>query len=124
MRTPTRSLAAVELLLILPAVLFMAALAGRYLPPAGNQLAVTAQQIVTWYASRMWTLWVLLLALPILVTASGLTTLYHFWNREPRGAARPLFPSLRRLSAEFLIAATTLASAGILAIVTLHMAAN
>jgi hypothetical protein len=57
--------AALDSVLIAPAVLFMTALAIRNLPL--SEVANTGQRIVMWYSGRMWTLWVLLLALPFAV---------------------------------------------------------
>ena len=58
-----RFVAAMELALIFPAALFMTAV----LVAAGDapqyDLARIAQRIVMWYSARMWTLWLLLLAL-------------------------------------------------------------
>jgi hypothetical protein len=62
----------------------------------------------------MWTLWVLLLALPFTVLVTGCATLRYNWNRELPHTARQLLA----------VAATTLAAGGILAIVVLHMLAN
>src|SRR5437660_10597305 len=59
----TRAIAAIELVLILPAALFMTALVLRNLP----QFEHGAQQLVMWYARRMWSWWVLLLGLPVAV---------------------------------------------------------
>jgi len=69
-----------------------------------------AEHIVTWYSGRMWTLWLLLLALPFAGLAMGCAALFRV-----RVPSQP---------AKFFIAATTLAAAAILAIVILHMAAN
>ena len=64
------------LLLILPSILFMGALVVRELQPLQNEPAHTAQQqLVMWYAALMWTLWVLLIALPFAVLATGCVTL-------------------------------------------------
>lgn len=95
-----RALATAELLLILPAALFMTALAARTLP---FQLARTADQIVMWYAGRQWTLWVLLIALPMAVLVSGGATLLQSGSRQT-----------------FVLVAAGI----ILAIVVLHMLAN
>ncbi len=121
----TRIIAATQLVLIFPAALFMAAVVLRNLP-LQYQLAHSAQQLVMWYAERMWTLWVLLLALPLTVLVTGCATLAHSWNREialPDGARQ--LPGIARAHfATLLVALTTLAAAGILAIVGLHMLAN
>jgi uncharacterized membrane protein len=63
-----------------------------------------------WYSARMWTLWLLLLILPFAVLVSGCATLLR--SRQ-RGAELPPF-----------VAGATLASAGILTVVVLHMLAN
>ena len=126
MRTQPRVIAALELMLIFPAALFMTALVVRRLRPLQYEPAHTAQRIVMWYSGQMWTLWVLLLALPCAVLVTGCATLLRGWNRdaELRNPA-PLSPfAIRAHPATLFIAATTLAAAGILAIVVLHMAAN
>jgi hypothetical protein len=126
MRWPTRIIAIFELLLISPAALFMTALIVRNLPPLQYDPAHTAQRIVMWYAGRMWTLWVLLLALPFTVLVTGGTLLL-------RGRIRDLAPPntpwrslamLRAHPASLFVAATTLTAASILVIVVLHMLAN
>lgn len=119
----TRLIAALDAFLILPAALFMAALVLRELPP----LQSSAQQFVMWYAGRVWTLWVLLLALPFTVLVTGGFTLLRSWNRGvamPEEARRWLAAVRGQSAATLFVAATTLAAAGILAIVVLHMAAN
>ena len=82
----------------------MLALVGRRLPQP--DLARSADQLVDWYAARMWTLWLLLLALPFAALATGGAALSQ--------GLRPRFP--------FVV--TTLLSAVILVVVVLHMAAN
>ena len=66
-----RALAAAHLLLISPAVVFLVAVILERLQPLQTKPAHTAQHIVMWYAERMWTLWILLLALPLSVLTSG-----------------------------------------------------
>src|SRR5260370_40210727 len=122
----TRIIAATQLVLIFPAALFMTALVLRSLQPLQYQLAHSAQQLVMWYAGRMWTLWVLLLALPLSVLVTGCATLAHSWNREialPDGARQ--LPGIARAHlATLLVALTTLAAAGGLGIVVLPMLAK
>jgi hypothetical protein len=89
---------------IAPAAVFMAALVLRRLPQTG--VAVPADHLVDWYAARMWTLWLLLLLMPMATFFSGLAALAQAWT--------PRFPFV----------ATTLVAAVILVIVVLHMAAN
>jgi hypothetical protein len=139
MRSITRLLAALELLLIFPAALFMTALVVRELRPLPYEPAHTAQWIVMWYAGRMWTLWVLLLALPFAVLVTGCVTLLRGLapsppvrvnsmteNRavESPNTARQSLAMIRTHPATLTIAATTLAAAVILVIVALHMLAN
>lgn len=123
MATKKRVLAAVEFILISPAVLFMTALMVRSLTPLELEPAHTAQRIVMWYAARMWTLWVLLLALPGIVLSTGLATLLLTPSIDlpPQGRARPMRTALY---AQPLIAAASSTAAVILVIVILHMAAN
>ena len=109
----TRAIAAIELVLILPAALFMTALVLRNLP----QFEHGAQQLVMWYARRTWSLWVLLLGLPL--TVLGCATLARDWERNMQSLAMILTHS-----ATLLIAATTAGAGVILPIVALHMLAN
>jgi hypothetical protein len=108
MRTETRLVAAVQLALIFPAALFLTAvLVGAGKAPQ-YELAHLAQRIITWYSGRIWTLWLLLVTLPLAVLVTGCATLLR--------SSTPV--------ATFLVAGTTLTSAGILAVVVLHMMAN
>jgi hypothetical protein len=101
----TRIVAALELVLTLPAALFLTAVIA---PSLVSQPAPTAHSLVMWYAERMWTLWVLLLALPLIALVIGCATL----------------PRLRPDLGAILVAMGTLAAGGVLAIVILHMLAN
>jgi hypothetical protein len=106
-----RSIAAADLVLISPAVLFMIALLVRLAPPSVP--AQAAQAIVTWYSDRNWTLWVLLFALPLAALVIGGAALFRQW----KGPAR-------RRPAARVIAVETLASLVILAIVAVHVMMN
>jgi hypothetical protein len=108
--------AAAQAVLILPSLLFMGALAVRYLHVAPFGLSETAQQIVMWYAARMWTLWIFLLALPLAVLAAGCFTLL-LSGKSGGTEEKSRLPAMA-------VTAETLMSAGILAIVVLHMLAN
>jgi hypothetical protein len=119
----TRVIAVLELVLILPAVLFMTALALRNLQ---SLQFVPAQQLVMWYAGRMWTLWVLLFGLPFIVLVSGCAELVRNWKRNisvSLTSQKSLTMALAHL-ASLVIAATTLIAGVILAIVGLHVLAN
>ena len=100
-----RAVAAIEWLLLFPAAVFMTALVVRRLP----QYAQAAQQVVLWYAVRKWTLWMLLIALPLAVLTIGVTTL-----RQRRGADLTTF----------LVGAATATAGAVLAVVIAHMLAN
>lgn len=117
MCTLTRLIAAMQVALILPAALFMTAV----LVGAGDapqyDLAGVAQGVVTWYSGRMWTLWLLLLALPFAVLVTGCATLL-------RSGVRQSLAMIPAPLATLFVAGATLASAGILAVVGLHMLAN
>lgn len=117
----TRTIAVMELLLIFPAALFMTALVLRNLQSRPYEPTHSAQHLVMWYAARMWTLWVLLLGLPLIVLVIGCTALRRCWKGD---MAREWPAMLRRKLAALFIAATTLAAGVILAIVVLHMLAN
>jgi hypothetical protein len=90
MNTAKSAVAVVQGLLILPALLFMGALVVRNLPLAQYDLAWNAQRIVMWYATRQWTLWTLLIILPLAVLVAGCVTLLSGWigGLERPGAAR------------------------------------
>ncbi|HXF25863.1 MAG TPA: hypothetical protein VN610_01250 [Bryobacteraceae bacterium] len=124
MHSLTRVIAAMQLALILPAALFMAAVLVGVGDAPQYDLARVAQRIVMWYSARMWTLWLLLLGLPFAVLVTGCATLLRRWNHDvelPHAARLAMIPApLATLS----VAGTTLLSAGILAIVVLHMLAN
>jgi len=123
MKSIQRSVAAAELLLIFPAVLFMTALLVRNVQPERYEPAHTAQRIVTWFAARPHVgLWVLLIALPLAVLIIGCVTLLRRWkgSAELRQAAR----QVRAHLATLLIAAATLTAGGVLAIVALHVLTN
>jgi hypothetical protein len=57
-------------LLLLPSLFFMSALAIRQL--AAGPIAALANDVVMAYAARMWTLWILLLVLPMIALVLGL----------------------------------------------------
>ena len=117
----TRATAAVQLVLILPAALFIASVVLRYLPPFHD----AAQRTVMLYTGKMWTLWFLLLTLPFWVLVTGCLTLVREWNREVElpNAHQPVVVAFGQPSVLF-VAAITLLAAGILATVVLHMLAN
>jgi hypothetical protein len=126
MRTLTRAIAVMELALIFPAALFMMALVVRDLAPLQLEAAQIAARIVTWYSARMWTLWLLLLAMPLAVLITGCSALLG--GSQPGVAlhedAHRSGVMLRPRATTLLVAATTLMAAAFLAIVILHMLRN
>ena len=118
------ALAAAEVMLVFPAVLFMTALFVRNLQPQQYEPAHTAQRIVDWYAARPHLgLWLLLIALPLAVLSSGAVTLLRAWRHGPQlqAAAFQVAAIVRAHFASLLVAVSTLTAGGILAIVALHM---
>lgn len=119
-----RIIAVTELLLIFPAVLFMTALFVRNLQPTRYQPARSAQLIVQWFSARPnLGLSVLMIACPIAVLVIGVVTLRRSWraDRELREAAHQAWTVLRSHWTPLIVAVTTVAAAGILAIVALHV---
>jgi hypothetical protein len=124
MKTSKRAVAATELLLILPAALFMTALFVRNLQPQQYEPAHTAQRIVNWYASQPHVgLWAFLMILPFAVLVIGCAALLRSWNRDAdlRQAARQTLAAIRAHLATVCVAAATLTAGGVLAIVALHV---
>jgi len=126
MNTNRRIIAATELLLIFPAALFMTAVVMRHLRPLQYEPAHAAQQIVTWYSVRHWTLWILLIGLPLAALLTGCATLLRNWNRgsDPQKAARQLSAAIPADLATRIIAAATLSAGAVLVVVAAHMLAN
>jgi cytochrome b561 len=124
MKTINRATAAAELLLIFPAVLFMASLFAREIQPQQFEPAHTAKRIVDWYAAQPHIgLWLLLIAMPLSGLVTGSVVLLRAWrgNAELRQATRQTFATVRVHFAALLIAGATATAFGILAIVALHM---
>jgi len=121
-----RALAAAHLLLISPAVLFLVAVIMERLQPLQTKPAHIAQRIVMWYADRMWTLWILLLALPLSVLISGCISLL----RDSTGSAQvasllqKVLAGLHPPGPRTSIAVTTATAGVIVGVVILHMLAN
>ena len=113
-------LATAELLLVLPASIFMAALFGRSIQPVQYQPAHLAQQIVDWYSARPHTgLWLFLMALPLAALALGAVSLRRAWTTDPE--LRKAVVTLRSQLPAFVIVSAMVASGLILAVVALHV---
>ncbi len=121
-----RAIAVMELALVSPAALFMTALVVRHIGPLEYEPAHMAQQIVTWYSIRPWTLWALLIGLPLVVLVIGCVTLLSDRNedRESTPTAGNVTVLHHNRPAKYIIAMTSLAAGVILAIVGVHMLAN
>ena len=126
MRATERLVAASQLLFICPAILFMGSLVVRNLSPLQNEPAHTVQQIVMWYAGRMWTLWALLIALPLGVLVTGCIMFARSWSKDvrPLQAAQQMLAAIHADRATLIVAVMTLTAGAILTIVVLHMLAN
>ena len=122
MSTIKRSAAIAEVLLLLPALLFMASLFVQHLepvPPAG-----AARHLVDWFSSHVVLgLYVFLVALPFAAFLLGCAAVSLSWRGDEgiRRAALDLLATARRHIANLLIAGATAMAAGILAIVAMHM---
>jgi hypothetical protein len=119
-----RSIAAIELLLILPATLFMLALFLRNVQPEPYQPAQAARHLVDWFAARpLIGLQLSLIALPFAALVIGIATTLRTWRRDPqlRQLAFDTLATVRAQASFLLIAAATLFAAAILSIVALHL---
>jgi hypothetical protein len=127
MKIIPRSLAALELLLVFPAVLFLTSLVVRSLQPQQYEPAHTAQSVVDWYATHTPIgLFVFMITMPLVALGIGSLILVKQWRRNQtmRTATLEAIAIVRTHAATLLIAATTVTATGILAIVALHMLAD
>jgi hypothetical protein len=110
-----RSLALAQAVLVFPAVLFMGSVVLRYV----SALHDGAQRVVMWYAGKQWTLWLLLVALPIAVLVSGAVALLASPNpARPQGVPASGRAGMRP------VAGMTVTAWLILVIVALHVLAD
>ena len=119
-----RSVATLELLLVLPAALFMASLFLRQIQPQQYQPAHAAQAIVDWYAARPAVgLHICLIGLPLVALLIGIVTLLRNWNddAELRRDTLETLACLRTHLPMLLVTIAALAAACILAIVAVHV---
>ena len=126
MRATERLVAASQVLLMFPAILFMGSLVVRNLSPLQDEPAHTAQQIVMWYARRMWILWALPIALPLGVLVTGCIMFARSWSKDVRlpQAAQQTLAAIHANRTMLIVAVMTLTAGAILTIVVLHMLAN
>jgi hypothetical protein len=120
-------IAAWALALVGPAVLFVAALLIRQVPPPESQPARTADRIVKWYAAHpQFALWVLLLLLPISTFLLGSVALLWTWGDNPK-LQYYTWRALTEIPEHWpalSIGGATLLAAGVLAMITGHLFAG
>jgi ABC-type Fe3+ transport system permease subunit len=119
MKTINRTIAIIELLLVFPAALFMAALFLREVQP----LAQTGR-LVEWFSQHVVLgLYVFLIAMPLAAFVIGCAMVLRGWRKdlEFRRATLEVFTAVRAHVTSLLIAGVTLMAGGILVIVAMHM---
>jgi hypothetical protein len=120
-------IAAWALALVGPAILFVAALVIRQVPPPESQPARTADRIVKWYAAHpQFALWVLLLLLPMSTFVLGSAALMRTWDENPK-LQYYTWRTLTEIPEHWpalSIGGATLLAAGVLAMITTHLFAG
>ena len=119
MKTIKPALAILELLLVSPAALFMAALFLREVQP----LAQTGR-LVDWFSHHVILgLYVFLIAMPLAAFVLGCTIVPYSWRSDPefRRATLAALTAARAHVATLLVAVATVMAGSILAIVALHL---
>jgi len=120
-------IAALASALVGPAVLFVAALFLRQVPPPESEPARTADRIVRWYAAHpQLALWVLLLLLPLSAFLLGSVALLRTWGDNPK-LQYYTWRALTEIPEHWpalSIGGATLLAAGVLAMITTHLFAG
>jgi hypothetical protein len=119
MRTIRPTVAIIELLLIFPATLFMAALFLRAVQPI-----MGTGHVIDWFSRHgLIGLHVFLFGMPLTAGIVGLAVILRSWRRDAalRRDTLEVCAILRANLAYLLIAISTLMAGGILTIVALHM---
>lgn len=119
MRTIRPTVAIIELLLIVPATLFMVALFLRAVQPI-----MGTGHLINWFSRHgLVGLRVFLFGMPLTAGIVGLAVILRSWRRDAalRRDALELCAILRANLAYLLIAISTLMAGGILTMVALHM---
>ena|ERR1700683_277223 len=114
-----RAVAAVELILIAPAALFMISLFLREVQPLAQ-----SGRVVDWFTHHLVVgLYVSLFSMPLAAFIGGCTVLLRSWGNDPqfRTATSKLLLAAKDQWPSLLVAAATVLAAGILFIVALHM---
>jgi hypothetical protein len=119
MKKLKQAIVIIELLLVFPAALFMAALFLREVQP----LAQTGR-LVDWFSHHVVLgLYVSLIAMPLAAFVVGCAIVLRSWRNDAefRRATLEIFTAIRVHVASLLIVGATLMAGGILAIVAMHM---
>ena len=119
-----RSIATLELLLILPATSFMLALFLRNVQPEPYQPAQAARHLVDWFAARqVLGLQLFLISFPFTALVLGAAFILRTWRHDPnlRQFAFSTVSTLRTYASFLLVAASTLLAFAILSVVALHL---
>ncbi|MGE5834021.1 MAG: hypothetical protein ACM4AI_06040 [Acidobacteriota bacterium] len=120
-------IAALASALVGPAVLFVAALFLRQVPPPQSEPARTADRIVKWYAAHpQLALWVLLLLLPLAAFLLGSVALLRTWGDNPK-LQYYTWRALTEIPEHWpalSIGGATLLAAGVLSMITTHLFAG
>jgi cytochrome b561 len=120
-------IAALASVLVVPAVLFVAALFLRQVAPPESEPARAATRIVRWYAAHpQLALWVLLLLLPISAFLLGSVALLRTWGDNPK-LQYYTWRALTEIPEHWpalSIGGATLLAAGVLAMITTHLFAG
>ena len=127
MSLPNDVVAAWTLALVGPAVLFIAALLLRQVPPADSRPARVADRIVRWYAAHpQLALWGLLLVLPFTAFILGLTALLRTWgeNAQLRYWVSRALEEIPKHWPAWSIGGATLVSMAMLVMITAHLMAT
>jgi hypothetical protein len=124
MKMIKRAIAVVEVVLVFPAALFMAALFLRNCQPPPYEPAQLARRLVDWFSVRPFLcLDIFLIAMPLAAFVIGCATVLRGWRSDAklRAAATEMVAVVRAHAAALLVAGATVVAAGILGIVALHL---
>lgn len=117
-------IAALAFALVAPAVLFVLAMTLRQVPPPSAEPAKTADRVIRWYSAHpQFSLWVLLLLLPLSAFVIGLVTLLRTYGENPKlqfWVSRAIEETLRHWPA-MTVGVATMVSMGMLVMITAHL---
>jgi hypothetical protein len=117
-------IAALALALVCPAVLFVAALFLRQVPPPESEPARSADRIARWYAAHpQLALWGFFFLLPLSAFILGSAALLRTWGDNPR-LQDVTWRALAAIPAHWpamSVGVTTLLSLGVMVMITAHL---